>query len=186
MKIHLQQILPLFFLIIGLTVIISCRDKCKDAVCLNGGACQDGECICQTGYTGKNCETAIASDPCSNITCLNGGTCVNGICDCPTGFGGPDCGTVLTASSLIITKIILEQYPQTDNGAGWDFFDGPDVFLSINQGTVANTNNWVSGVQNDATASSITFTNNFPLTLINMSGNYSFGVWDADSPDADD
>lgn len=34
----------------------SCRNPCKNVVCLNGGACNNGNCICPTGYTGNRCQ----------------------------------------------------------------------------------------------------------------------------------
>ena len=36
----------------------SCNeDKCKAIVCAYGGTCQEGECLCPTGYEGVQCET---------------------------------------------------------------------------------------------------------------------------------
>jgi len=34
-------------------------DKCKELVCANGGVCNDGVCLCPSGYTGTQCETAL-------------------------------------------------------------------------------------------------------------------------------
>jgi hypothetical protein len=43
-------------------VYMSCNnDKCKTIVCAYGGVCNQGSCICPTGYEGTNCET-ISSD----------------------------------------------------------------------------------------------------------------------------
>src|SRR5690606_14893398 len=33
------------------------EDKCKSIVCAYGGVCTDGECLCETGYEGNQCET---------------------------------------------------------------------------------------------------------------------------------
>lgn len=35
----------------------ACSDPCEDVSCQNGGACDDGTCICEDGYSGTNCET---------------------------------------------------------------------------------------------------------------------------------
>lgn len=45
------------YFIIGLMSIflISCIDPCKDKQCGNG-YCIEGDCFCQDGYSGKNCE----------------------------------------------------------------------------------------------------------------------------------
>lgn len=45
-------------LTVGSLSIISCKDKCKDTNCLNGGVCDDGTCICETGFSGDDCGTA--------------------------------------------------------------------------------------------------------------------------------
>ncbi|MEO6831044.1 MAG: calcium-binding EGF-like domain-containing protein [Chitinophagaceae bacterium] len=38
--------------------ISSCaEDKCKALVCANGGVCNQGACICPSGYEGPQCET---------------------------------------------------------------------------------------------------------------------------------
>lgn len=46
--------LALSFAAIALT---GCKDPCKDVACQNAGTCDDGTCICATGYEGTNCET---------------------------------------------------------------------------------------------------------------------------------
>jgi hypothetical protein len=35
-----------------------CTDPCKDVVCTNG-ECTDGTCVCDTGYEGETCGTAM-------------------------------------------------------------------------------------------------------------------------------
>ena len=42
----------------------SCNDPCDEVNCLNGGACVDGDCICEEGWTGDDCsiETWISPD----------------------------------------------------------------------------------------------------------------------------
>lgn len=43
---------------IGLASMTACTDLCKDVNC-NNGTCVEGDCVCDTGYEGTNCETAI-------------------------------------------------------------------------------------------------------------------------------
>jgi hypothetical protein len=33
------------------------KDKCKDVVCMNKGACDGGKCFCLPGYEGPKCDT---------------------------------------------------------------------------------------------------------------------------------
>jgi hypothetical protein len=52
---------PLLALAIALTTVFSaCNDPCKDITCQNGD-CADGECVCDPGYSGTDCGTAINS-----------------------------------------------------------------------------------------------------------------------------
>lgn len=51
----ITAIITLFTL--GAVLYTSCRkDHCKTLNCLHGGACNDGFCLCPTGYTGTYCE----------------------------------------------------------------------------------------------------------------------------------
>ena len=47
-----------------LTILNSCYDPCSGVGCLNGGVCNQGDCLCPEGFIGENCETA---DPAFNI-----------------------------------------------------------------------------------------------------------------------
>ena len=120
--------------------------------------------------------SACKKDPCKGIVCKNGGTCANGDCNCPTGYTGSDCGTEKTPSSVTISKIVLNSYPMTTTSStGWDSFNGPDIFLSIVQGTTSSDIQ-TSGVASDATGSAITYTNNFPQTITSPSVNWVIGL----------
>ena len=162
----------------------SCRkDPCDSVNCKNGGTCIDGTCDCPEGYSGTECDTY---DPCTNITCLNGGTCANGTCNCPTGYSGSDCGTELTPTSVIITGITVNDYPMTDGGAGWDLSSGPELYVSLNSGTTANTSDFTTGYYQDVSGQSLTFSSDFPVTIPSPSSSYTVGLWDYDTVDADD
>lgn len=56
----LRSILLSALLTIGLFAVISytaCKkDPCKDVICLNLGACDNGKCVCPTGFEGDRCE----------------------------------------------------------------------------------------------------------------------------------
>lgn len=48
------------FLTVALsTMVSSCSDPCNDRLCLNGGVCRDGECICADGFEGPLCESKM-------------------------------------------------------------------------------------------------------------------------------
>ena len=129
-------------------------------------------------------------DPCKDTNCLHGGTCNNGTCECPVGYTGPDCGTEKTPASIKITQIALNSFPDLDNnGNDWDFAhvgDNPDVFLSINSGSIANDVQ-TTQVENEA-FSGLTpyFRPVTALVLSNPANTYTIGVWDYDTTDPDD
>lgn len=48
--------------IFSVVLYSSCRNPCKNVVCLNGGACSQGNCLCQTGYVGPRCESLATTE----------------------------------------------------------------------------------------------------------------------------
>tara|TARA_B100000963_G_scaffold302195_1_gene275035 strand:- start:170 stop:838 length:669 start_codon:yes stop_codon:yes gene_type:complete len=119
----------IFLLVFALLQLNSCKkDPCETVICLNGGVCNDGLCDCPDGYSGTQCETY---DDCFGIVCLNNGVCVNGICNCPEGYTGSDCSQQVTPNKIKINKIVVKDFPPTDNGAGWDLISGPDIYPEI-------------------------------------------------------
>jgi hypothetical protein len=68
--------------------ILGCADPCEKVNCLNGGACNDGTCVCVVGFGGEFCQTP---EPCELISCENGATCNNGECSCAEGYTGTNC-----------------------------------------------------------------------------------------------
>ena len=52
-------------------------------------------CICDAGFTGKDCEVNIDECTKMTVTCSEHGRCVDGIneytCVCDSGFSGDDC-----------------------------------------------------------------------------------------------
>ena len=40
----------------SITYFACTKDKCNDVACLNGGACDEGTCVCATGYEGNRCQ----------------------------------------------------------------------------------------------------------------------------------
>ncbi|XP_033119952.1 CD97 antigen-like [Anneissia japonica] len=71
-------------------------DDCNSDPCQNGGLCIDGDfaytCVCQSRYTGTNCEINV--DECASSPCVNG-VCSDGddryFCACSPGWSGTHC-----------------------------------------------------------------------------------------------
>lgn len=58
-------------------------DPCENKLCLNGGFCEDGTCVCVNGYSGSNCqnEPPTPNPPCiinnSAELCITNASTVN-------------------------------------------------------------------------------------------------------------
>lgn len=59
MKINLFIFAALFGIL--LTVQSCSDDPCEETICLNGGQCDDGTCVCPTGWSGTYCETSTSN-----------------------------------------------------------------------------------------------------------------------------
>lgn len=125
------------------------------------------------------------NDLCVGISCQNGGYCQNGSCVCPPGYDGTNCQNQLPSVTMEITSIKVDDFPSSDNGSNWDILDGPDLLVTANPGTSSNQNGNVSTAQNNVNVdNSYTFQNlNW---VFSANTNVTIGIWDADSPDADD
>lgn len=56
-----SKLIVLIFIALATSMTFSsCKDECKDVDCQNGGYCENGDCICASGYEGDNCATAMA------------------------------------------------------------------------------------------------------------------------------
>jgi hypothetical protein len=64
--------------ILGSFMYVSCnRDKCKTIVCANDGVCNQGACICPSGYGGTNCETVLRNKFLGNWQVFEKGSVTN-------------------------------------------------------------------------------------------------------------
>ncbi len=126
------------------------------------------------------------NNPCFGITCLNGGHCVNGDCDCPTQWTGPDCGNQKTPSSILIDKIIVNHFPPTDNGAGWDLTSGADIYVKVYTESETLIYKHASFYQNADPNQPHSFTISPPISITNTSGRYIVRLYDNDGTSSDD
>ena len=97
-------------------------DACKDVVCENAGTCLDGDCICQPGYEGVNCETESRTKFLGNYT-------VDESCD-----GNPDqFACKIETSANAVTDVIFDNFFNLDNlGVGTDVtgsVNGTDITI---------------------------------------------------------
>ena len=70
---------------IGLrALVVDGSSSCGD--CSGHGACLDGKCACETGWSGAHCSV----DTCPQH-CAGRGFCLLGRCSCYSGFEGEDC-----------------------------------------------------------------------------------------------
>ena len=94
---------------------------------------------------------------------------------------------VQTPRAMSIIGIDILQYPMSKpSGGGWDFTTGPDIFVTLSQGTSSSYNDAITGTYSNATGSAFNYTLNNPYTINNLSTNWSLGIFDNDAFDPDD
>ena len=123
-------------------------------------------------------DCAKEEDPCADITCQNGGTCINGTCDCPDMYEGPDCSDQKSPQLIKVTKITVTDFPPLDNGASWDAFDGPDMYVEFTyNGQVVHT----TGYYEDADSQiDYEYTPTTNLHLFVPEDQYNIDIYDYD------
>ncbi|XP_038078348.1 multiple epidermal growth factor-like domains protein 10 isoform X2 [Patiria miniata] len=95
---------------------------CRGRQCLNGGRCEDGQCICQTGYDLPDCSLCVPRwharkclDHCS-LECKNGDCLtVHKRCHCSVDYTGEDCNLCVPAKAYMNCTNLCS--PMCVNGA---------------------------------------------------------------------
>jgi len=140
----------LMFFAIASMGIAGCSDPCDSVNCLNGGVCNDGNCICLDGFTGEFCQSVvIPTDPCDDVNCGSNGICDNGTCLCFDGYTGEFCeqanGDLFIASYLVNENCQgnTDTYTMTitPNGAGGQYVNVTNLYDAGHTvvGTVSGT-----------------------------------------------
>jgi teneurin len=68
---------------------IDCSIASCPIVCNNHGKYQDGKCVCDLPWKGKECELTV--DQCLDPNCSQNGNCIKGKCKCFIGYQGDLC-----------------------------------------------------------------------------------------------
>jgi hypothetical protein len=116
----MRKILHYIILFAIICNIISCKpqkdESCAGILCKNGSSCNNGDCICINGYTGRLCEIPV--DSCTLINCGPHGTCVSGHCNCDPNWTGPNCDQQIVPIDSFPGSYILSGYKQQVDTSG--------------------------------------------------------------------
>ncbi len=96
------------------------RDQCKDVVCGANSTCEEGVCVCDSGYTtDPSTGTCVLIDPCDSVsTCGDHGVCDNGLCVCNVGYEQDTAGlcNVEWSAKYIGNNLPVQDTIYGDNG----------------------------------------------------------------------
>lgn len=147
-------------------------DPCKNVTCLNGGHCEDGTCVCATGYTGTDCGVQITPSKISitNITVTKFNQ--NGDPDDVL----PDVYVKLKDGSTVLLKA-SNYYNDATSPGSYDFTPITPVILSAFSSYTMEL--WDYDPISDDLLQSLTFpsyssTGGFPTTIEKNDGVFAF------------
>jgi hypothetical protein len=146
-----KSLLAIASLAFGMFIMNACSDPCKDVTCQNGGVCDEGTCICATGYEGEDCATEARTKFVGSYTIID---------SCEPASRQ----TSISTSSDGVTKVLISNIiDATLGGTAKAEINGSTI--SIPEQTVTDTasNNWtVKGLTSGTIANgSFTITVNF-------------------------
>lgn len=127
---------------------------------------------------------------CTPIPCLNGGTSTpNCGCSCPQGYTGNNCGTQITPLQVLITKIRVTKFPDTNTGNWWDTFPNSDADIYVTIQNSSSTTLYNSPTYFlDATSNGVNyydFVPSTPIVFSNVTSGYLMNIYDFDTVGSD-
>jgi len=126
------------------------------------------------------------SDPCDSVICENGGVCDTGVCSCLEGFEGDNCEITKDIETVVIQKVTITDFPQTNNGNLWDSpFSGPDIYIQIDRGST-NLYFHNSFFEDAVNTNNYEFSISAGLDITEPKSDHTFSLWDYDSNNDDD
>lgn len=105
---------------------------------------------------------------------------------CPTGYTGTDCTTQVTPTRIVISKIRVKLFPNTNAGSNWDVGSAPDIFVRLGRGdgsastVTLFTSDYISDALSDGT-NFFDFTPSTPIELLFPTQQHAIILGDYDS-----
>jgi hypothetical protein len=154
-----KSLLAIASLAFGMFVMNACTDPCNDVECLNGGICDEGDCICAAGYEGEDCGVEMRTKFIGSYNIVDS-------CE-----PASRTSTISTSSSDVKKVLISNIIDATLGGTAVAEIDGTKITIAEQNVTDNSSDIWsVKGLNTG------TFTNNsFQITV-----QFVFGTTSAD------
>lgn len=93
----------------------------------------------------------------------------------------------LEPRAMSITRMDILKFPAAKpSGSGWDLTTGPDIFITLSEGSTAYASDRVTTIDNNVSGGTASFTLNNPYIINDLHKYWTVGAYDSDSFDADD
>ncbi len=108
----------------GSVTYMACKkDRCNNVACLNGGSCDNGNCVCTPGFEGNRCETLSRT---KFITNFNGGDS----CSYPTdSLGLHNYGVKFLTIANNPTTMTMRNFLGNPDDSATCYLQSPDSFI---------------------------------------------------------
>lgn len=110
---------------------------------------------------------------------------------CPIGYTGTNCTSQITPTKIIVSKIRVKYFPNTNNGSNWDVGSPADIFVRLGRGdgTSSTVTLYTSNPITDAISDGVTnfdFVPAVPIELLFPTQQHALLLGDYDSTSANE
>lgn len=131
----ITKFLSAALLTVGVLFFTSCVDPCKDVECLNGGVCDEGTCICATGYEGDDCSVESRTKFIGSWSFLD--AC----------FTTQNASTITTSAQAVERVIISNILGTSLGGNAYAIIDGTSITIPSQTVVDVDSDSWtIEGV----------------------------------------